>query len=418
MSSTLASGHGSTSLNSHLLGLLLLVSTASQSPLIVTIPTVHLFVLGAWGVFFMHLLLANTRRPIQKLLFVAIILLSAFDVCVLLLSLVFERDYYDSPIFYAAHVALAVVCVGAWVGPEESATTTLRICVPYFLAGAGVVAVALYVNNFLGVNWIGSMGYIYASKNSVAPILLSAAIASLVLGTPKSLIVRASFAVALCTMILMLKSRATILGGLAALIYAAVAIPKRPSTRVAALAAIAGVAVLLLSIPLSNDFIVNGIVLNNRGDMGADAVLSGRLSHWEEFVILFGDRPLSGNGPVYLESFPLASLATFGAIAVLPLFGIVCLPIAVAWGAIPRRGGGEWSVAGHALSMLWIAMTLNGIFEEMAPLGPGLKTVALWLLTGICISGKGMMYHRRSASDVGPKTLALQGSEPPKHIKL
>jgi O-Antigen ligase len=367
----------------HVLGWLLLVSNVSQLPQLLDVPFVRVSVLLAWSVFAVNLLLVNRKRRIPKLILAALFVLGVFDMCVLLSSLLSGRDYYASSLFYPAHIVVALLCVGVWVSQDQKLATMVRVCGAYYIVGAGIVGVSLYFGDFKGVNWADSMGYVYSSKNSVAPILLSALILCLVLGVPKSRIARIVMVGIFSAMVLMLKSRATIVGGLVALLYAAATMPRRPVMRIAAVVSLGGVILLLLTIPTSYDFLVNKILLNNRAVMSADDISSGRLSMFDLFGPLFSESPLLGNGPVYLESFPLASLATFGLVGALPLFSLVSLPAIAGRAAIGQSE--HLQLVGRTVMLLWIAMTVNGLFEEMSPLGPGIKTAALWVVAGLCI---------------------------------
>ncbi|WP_279015112.1 hypothetical protein, partial [Thomasclavelia cocleata] len=131
------------------------------------------------------------------------------------------------------------------------------------------------------------------------------------------------------------------------------------------------------------DFFINKIILNNRGLDDLTVITSGRDEHFDKFIEMFPKYFLFGTSGTYLESFPLASLLSYGFFIGLLLIIYTFVPMI----CVLREMKYDFTdkMLKHLILAINIVMIINGLFEELTPLGPGVKCFVMWLLFGIYV---------------------------------
>ena len=131
-----------------------------------------------------------------------------------------------------------------------------------------------------------------------------------------------------------------------------------------------------------NNFIFNKVILANRNVTNLNDLTSGRVNIISNFPQLIKGNWLTGIGPMYYECFPLSAILQFGITG-----GVLCIIISLQplWKSfVFRHTSDTW----YLLYLIAIGYSVNGLFEGLAPFGPGVKCYYMWLLFGFLMGQK------------------------------
>ena len=130
------------------------------------------------------------------------------------------------------------------------------------------------------------------------------------------------------------------------------------------------------------ELIINDVIFYGRSANDLDSISSGRLTILSSFPQLLDGNILFGIGNYYFECFTLNAILQYG---------IIVGTLAIAIGAYPSF----WSLvnkeniknkeAGMFLLISSVASFICGVFEAIAPVGPGIKFYILWLSFGFLL---------------------------------
>ncbi|MGU8908542.1 O-antigen ligase family protein [Clostridium perfringens] len=249
-----------------------------------------------------------------------------------------------------------------------------------FVYSSLLVGIYIYIDTFRGQDWSDSMGYLYASKNSISTIFVIAVICILLYWKNKSMSVKYSVLIFFIVLIFMMKSRTSILGLLFSYIYFLTFVIENKKKKLIYLSIFISIILFILCNENLNNLIINKIIFNNRIGSDLNSLSSGRVDHFNIFFENFKFNPLVGNGGMYLESFPLAILISYGIIGSIFIFILSISPIII--GFIDRNSY-KYIKVRRLMILLNIVLIVNGLFEELSPFGPGVKCYLLWVITGI-----------------------------------
>lgn len=355
------------------------LTNISQMPFLVEAGYTRFLSLPIWLILFGVNILFNRHLKIKKIkgfLFVLII----FLVLHLLLSM-FNASYSDSALLYPILVSAFVLIVGLMSGDYIDTDGVSSICTSYVISGV-LVCANVYMKYVAG-STTSEIGYLYSSKNSVSQILLTAWAIILInkFGKCKGLIknlIYVVFFVLLTYTMLGLKSRATILG--MPLILVVVIINGRLDKRLKWITVflVAFIVLYLAVQPEAYNVLVNDILLANRGSGDLDAISSGRASQWKNFYSQFKDSWLFGHGADAKESLILTALLEYGVMGGSLIFIMALWPLVWCMNSLKYRN--IHYVLFVSLALVYV---FNGIFEQLAPFGPGVKCYFIWFLMGI-----------------------------------
>lgn len=302
-----------------------------------------------------------------------------------IISLFFElfsnQNYMSIGLLYPFMLSVFVFCIGGMYSFFRDEIEMSSLYISYIFSGF-IVAVGVYYNSFAsGFSWT-SRTYAYASKNSVSQILLSV-IVLLLFADLKDRIpqfLRVIGTVFLIMLLLMLKSRASLIGIVIIIFYILLNKNILLRYKVALLVIIAFFTGIIMTNTIAYDVFVNGIIFAGRSSSNLNDVSSGRYGMLQNFISIFPDNWIIGVGNYNItenmESFPLAVLIQYGVIGCIPIVVFLLLPF-----KIIRKIKNNNSK--RVLIVLVLCYYMNGLFEELAPLGPGVKCYLLWFLLGI-----------------------------------
>lgn len=350
----------------------------SQIPVLFDNRGISLAYMGIWLILAVFMLIRE--RTIRLRYFLLPI---AFDMFCIILWL-FKGGYVSSDLFRPINLCSFVLLIGIWAGSSLN-ESNLKMISGSFISSSLIVALYLYFNIFRGVNWAGTGGYLYGSKNSAGQIFLTAIILLVLFYGREHKFLTAGLCVFLSSLIIMMKSRATLLTLVLIIFYILIFVVENTYYKVIGLTAIISVIILVLTNDSLYDIYINQILLNNRSINDFSAITSNRDIQYEYFMQHFGEHWLIGTGGTYIEAMPLSVLMSFGIIGGIPVLLFSLYPLYI---GLKNRKIKAYRLFCNIIITLGLVMWINGIFEQQSPFGPGVKCYFLWLVTGLFLGYK------------------------------
>lgn len=296
----------------------------------------------------------------------------------------FIPAYENSAIPYCLYLSIFILSVGLMAGGFVEKHELEMICTMVIWAGFFVCIDVFYT--YILHSSFESRVYVYDSKNSVSQILITSWILIICLklklqfGVSKILYL---ISLALLTVTLIgLKSRATLIAIPLVLMWIIVHGNFDRRLRNAILVILGVVLICLCFYPDIVESIVNNAILGGRNSTDLNDISSGRMSEWQSFWKDFSENPYFGHGRMKRESLILTSLLEFGMIGGGCILCIAVWPFYWAQNYL-KKSRDEYYLM---FSSLAIAYVSNGVFEQLAPFGPGVKCFFLWFLMGLLVA--------------------------------
>lgn len=360
------------------------MTNISQMPVIVNTGYTRYFSIPPWVGLAIICLFALKRIPyyhIKNLFFLVV----AFAVYYFIARL-FNNSYSNSQLPYPIFLAFFVLFVG-YLASQFLIIDDIDTLLTVYVISSTLVCIDVFQTYVQGVD-MGALTYAYASKNSVSQILLSSWIIILLrkFGKTRGFIKNTYYILffALLTITLLgLKSRATIIGMPVTIIWVLMhGKMDRKVKHIIILIVIATITFLIIK-PQYYDILVNNIILGNRSVSSLDELSSGRYSQWGNFGEEFKNNWLFGQGSAARESLVLTALLEFGVVGGSLIFAMALSPLC--W---CLRKFNRYNPLYLFFSSLAIVYITNGVFEQLAPFGPGVKCYLLWFLFGIFLNNR------------------------------
>lgn len=356
------------------------LSNLSQLPYFVSSGKTQVVCFPIWGVLFVVLLLKSHGRVSTSIVSMGLPVV-AFLVLLLIFSFFGGNDYFSSSMVYSVVISVFMFVIGIFIAPYVDVDLFHKIIISYSVS-TFVVAVTVFIQYF-GVGFsLNTSVYAYASKNSFAQILFTAIVLLYCYYKPNSRMqVLLKYVIVFFEffMVIILRSRATILSLAIVLMLIVISENINRKLKYVILAACIFVTVLLVTNERFNNMFFNDILFAGRDISDIDGISSGRISILREFPKLIENNWLMGKGALYFECFPLSAIIQFGIIAGTLLIAVSLLPLIK---AIPKRKNEIW----NTLFLLAVGFVIDGLFEGLAPFGPGIKCYFLWLFFGIVLA--------------------------------
>lgn len=372
------------------LGLSCFFSIISQLPDFWGNPVISLLYNLNWMLLLFVFLLKESF--VIKLPFKMILLPIIFDLLLIIFQLFTGKMYIRSNLFQPLHLSVFISIIGFYVGKYCDKSIIIRIIKVYIFATL-ILGLSVFKSTFSGINWQDAAGYLYSAKNSAATILLIAIVMMLVYFKDLKKVISVPLIFFFTSLILMMKSRATILCFAVILIYLILFYVKSPVKKTILLSLTCSFFLFILFNDQAYDLFINKIIFNNRSKTDLSVITSGRDVHFEFFFNNFKNVILCGTGGTYIEAFPLAALMSYGIVAGSILILYTFLPLFYIFN---KRKVITNRKLMYLVLALNIVLVINGLFEEITPLGPGVKCFALWLLFGCCV---GSLYKKGELKD-------------------
>ena len=364
-----------------LAGIVCAVSVLSQVPAFVASGVTSIISILAWLVLAFFGLMANRGKfllTVQYPLYIVMVLAGFY-----LVAAAFNNAYLRSGLPYAIVLAMFVLVTGNTVGAQMNRADLNLIFKSYILSST-ILAIVVYRDFFAQVTDASPI-YVYAEKNSTAQILITAVI--LIMTTQldtkekKRKWLHLGCLVINTAVILMTKSRATIIffPFLAWLVLTSSSISKKYKRVI--LFCILIIVIVLMRNREFRDSLLNDIVFAGRDSSDMNSLSSGRWEEWQSFFTDWGDGWLFGYGRMKRESLILTAFLEYGIFFGMLILVLAAYPLYFALRKLPKQRPERTLLVCVASCYL-----VNGIFEQLAPFGPGVKCFFLWFLLGILAS--------------------------------
>lgn len=359
----------------------------SQIPLFFENRLLALSYMGCWIVLLIFLCF-NNMRTLKFRYFICPCLFDIFCVVMMLLN----NRYVSSDLFRPINLSTFIFLIGILAG-EYFEENSLRNISAAFISSALIVALYLYMNIFRGVDWANSGAYLYASKNSAGQIFLTAATLTILIFLKEHKILSTGIIIFFTALIIMMKSRATLVTLAIIVIYILIFVVERPVYRVLGIILILFLFFMIFTNEGLYNLYINQIMLHNKDATDITGITSERDIQYDYFAQNFKYYLLTGTGGTYIESMPLSVLMSYGLIGGIPVLIYSLYPLYI---GIKNSRIWQYKRFCNIIISLALMMWINGVFEEQSPFGPGVKCYFLWLITGIFLGYKqrNEMYDR------------------------
>lgn len=300
---------------------------------------------------------------------------------VLLFTIYAGNDYTGSGLFYSYAISIFIFFIGFWCGCKINKVMLIRITIAY-ISSALALSFVIYFD-YLREGDLSTVKYLYSSKNSASQMIFTALIFLLFMYFPQGKYLKLAKWVGILfevAVLLMLKSRATILGLLVLFLFIFFDSTIKKEIKLITLMIIMCILAFFF---INNDayvFFIDNIMYAGRDPSDLNNLSSGRIDQITTFPILISGNEFWGMGDYYIESFPLNAWLQYGYILGTVLIVISFYPIIWIISKLSQK-----DIIYVIFGIISIAYWVDGIFEGLAPFGPGVKCYTLWLLFGILL---------------------------------
>lgn len=359
------------------------LNNISQLPIFVELKITSPIAIAGWALAFIAIL-GDLKLRIQSI----IVPVVTMFLCAIFWMI--TNNNYISEINRNFFLSVAIFIIGYSYSFYLDRDLFRKLCFLYILSSI-LVSVSVWYSYLLGTNSLSVAEYVYKPKNSLSQIILTAIVLLFV-----SFIIykrfnnnRAKYVVAVVALVFelyvlfTLRSRATLIGFLLCVVIFLIGKGGKEETKKYRNIVIAILLIITVAIFVSESFytlVFNNILFAGRNQYNLDALSSGRVTIISQFPDLINGHWLMGIGDYYLECFPLAEVLNNGIIV--GLFQIIFAVSPLIWWFTNGRRTlyKEYSLIFVCIA---VAYVVNGLFECLAPFGPGAKCSFLWLLFGI-----------------------------------
>ena len=364
-----------------LLVLACFLSNLSQLPAVVSVGMTQKLNMPIWIVLLVYLLISGrvtVRYSSAKIMMLMTIIWCGMAILYFLTGI----NYYNSSVFGCLMLSMLMYLLGELSGKSLKEKDIEKITIAYVLSTT-IVCLSIYQKFFsMGID-LTSRTYAYASKNSISQIIFTSIVILMFTEFKEKKLVNIIkvFVIAFQFFLMMLlRSRATIVGFIICILYIVVKGTFSPKLKRTLSVILIGMGIVLLTNDKFNNIIINNILLANRDAKSLDSLTSGRISILQSFPTLIQGHWLTGIGPLFFECFPLSVILQFGCIIGALILFVSYFPLLKSF---QFKDYGKYGVI---FVIICIGYTINSFFEGLAPIGPGVKCYFMWLLFGILSS--------------------------------
>jgi O-antigen ligase len=368
-------------IDSSLIFLSILLTILSQYPLLVENNSGY-FLRFIWILLFIRI--ATLRKLIiDRYILVPFLIYSLFIIFSLSGEAFSGNLYLKNPLLNNISMMLFIMflgyCSASIVSENEFSQIVFWTC----LIGGIILSFGIYITSFLGVSDIFNREYVYLSKNSASQIIFSCVVYCLLIpNSQKVSIIKYPALAFMVYLIIILRSRATILG-FVILLLILVFKSKNKIFRISSFLLILSVVIALFLSEKFYTLLISRLISGGANIYDLDDMSSGRIIQYQRFPQLFLENMFFGRGYYYMESFPLAIVIQYGIIGAFIILSFLLWVFSFIRVRLYYSNNLDLCVM-----ILFYCYLLNSLFEEQAPFGPGVKSFLFWLAFGF------VMYKR------------------------
>lgn len=360
------------------------ITNLSQLPTIVALGLSGTLSIIIWGVFIFYCFIMYRDWKIFNEFSPYLVSSVVFLLFILTMEVFSKNSYLNSGLVYPFFLSMFILFIANNIG-ENITQQDFSIISSAYIWSTLIVAFNIYFEFLLGVD-ISGKKYAYASKNSISQIVLTACILIFAFKVKKENKIIAFLyilsSIALFFILLLLKSRATIIAVPLLIIFIFIKLGKSvKNLRLIIIISVIVVALIFVFNPQIWDIFVNDIILAGRGAGDLNDASSGRVDEWTNFWNDMENAWLLGQGKQKRESIILTALLEFGFIVGVMVLAVALSPLVVT--CLKRRLNTKLGAVTFCIALVYCS---NGIFEQLSPFGPGVKCYFLWIMLGILFS--------------------------------
>ena len=318
----------------------------------------------------------------EVVVFVGVVL--SFFVGIIFLEIFGSNEYINSNLTYPIFLCLAVFLIGA-SSSKYMEIEDFKLVLLSFIISTLIVSIIVYQSYYMtGFQW-GLTYSEYKFRGQLSQAIAFSFFALITFFISKSLkwnIIKYIILAFFSLMLLMMKCRAAIVEIVVGIMMLVALKGVSQKTKRLTVVAILSFILILLINDKFYELIINDVIFYGRSANDLDSISSGRLTILSSFPQLLDGNILFGIGNYYFECFTLNAILQYG---------IIVGTLAIAIGAYPSF----WSLvnkeniknkeAGMFLLISSVASFICGVFEAIAPVGPGIKFYILWLSFGFLL---------------------------------
>lgn len=367
---------------SNILILLCFFTNLSQLPFIVENGLSSKFAMLLWILVIMVLFL-NNKIYVSNIILPQIVCIMIFMIFGITCRLLTGNQYVRSNMANSFFISCMVFFIGFYFSKELNDDDYYKMYLSYIIS-AIIVSVFVWLKVRGVEDILNSRVYAYTSKNSVSQIILTCIVLLMLIENKKNYFIslfKIIMIMFLILLLILLKSRASMLSIpiIIIMILSSNAVNKKKKFIIKIMVLVI-VGLFIIDKSFSNT-IINDVILGGRDANNLNDVTSGRSNMWLEFPKLFEENFFIGKGYYYTESFPLAVLLNYGVIGSIPVFVFTLMPLL--WSLLKSFKNKDNKIL--ILVIISVIYWFNGLFEELSPIGPGVKCYFLWLIFGLCL---------------------------------
>ena len=371
------------------------LSNVSQLTYFVRNELTQIVAIPGWIILLIALVLSG-KIHIEKRIIRILLLAGIYILWCCILTVFTRNSYFSSSLMYSFFISLVILILGNAASRTLNELSIYKFSIYYVLTTLLVAGVVFFEYFGIGYRFTSRL-YAYSSKNSLSQIIFSAVIFMILYIKPQKNVYKGLKVLGLVFsfyILLLLRSRATILSLFICIIIIAFSSTTNKRLKFAILIIGALIAIGLLVSDSFSNLVFNNILFAGRDSSSINALSSGRIEILKSFPLRIKGHWIEGIGSLYYESFPLSAILQFGLFGGLLLIYISLKPLVSS--ILNRKVSREWNL----LLILSIGFVVDGAFEGLTPFGPGMKCYCLWLLYGILLGIKKVKSEKRELINV------------------
>lgn len=336
-----------------------------------------------WGIVILFTFLNFRESKIFKTIMIPLLFMFTFLIGIIFLEIIFKKDYFSSVFIMPIIISCLMLFIGYFNAKNFSEYEFKKIAKVYIIATI-LLCIDVYIEYLHGTS-LKNIQYVFKAKNSVGQILLTSTILVMYCCDIKKIIKIIIFIIFFYVTVLM-RSRGSIISFfLIPILYLTSKETKKRNKFLIIIFFLFLVGVILLNDNIYNFFIKNILFnLKDNKDISfneMNTITSGRFNEFEYFKNLFKENKFTGIGNYYMDNMILASLLNFGLCVGIIVILFALMPLKVCFKSKINNYGIKMAV--RTISVVYV---FNGLFECLAPFGPGVKCFFLWFILGILLN--------------------------------
>lgn len=292
-----------------------------------------------------------------------------------------NHEIFSNHFFRTVTISIIILSIGYLMSFDFSHESMKKILMVYMYS---IIIFSIPLFTIYLVNGdVSTSQYSYKfGKNEISVLLLCALIIMLICFTPKSLLSKIVFLIGLFFILIdlvLLRCRSVYFGVIITFVF--VLFKRNAISKWVKIIVVLLLTLFILFFILNRDalnFFINKILFAGRDGDSIDSISSGRVTIIKDAMKVFRQNFLFGVGSYETVDCIYVSILTNYGIMGYPLIVLTFIPLIY---NISQMKNGKSSFL--CLGLISLSLFFVGLFEELAPFGPGTRCYILWLMTGI-----------------------------------